>query len=139
MENLDRAIRSRQWQLREKRTVVAELERLALKFRAEIEHLETVLKQEQIVASRNTEAATGYSNYVQAVITRRDKLRQSLSELERKMVHADKEVAAALQEFKKLELIRSRKRGNAALETPGPRQEAADDEGAILHSHETSH
>ena len=133
MKNLDNLIRLHQWRLDEKRQKVAELERLAAKFRAEIEQLEKGLKLEQGVAARNAEAATGYGNYALAVVARRDKLEQSLAELENEMIHAVEDVATAFQEYKKFDLIRARDRERAELKKKRAEQRAVDEAGLNLH------
>ena len=133
MKNLDSIIRLHQWQLDEKRLKVSELERLATRFRAEIEELEKSLKQEQEVAKRNTDAATGYGNYAVAVVARRDKLKQSLAGLENEMAHAVEEVAVAFQEFKKLDLIRARDQKKAEWKKKRMQQRAMDEAGLNLY------
>ena len=129
MKNLDSVIRLHQWQLDEKRLKVAELNRLATRFLAEIEQLEKGLKQEQEVAAGSPEVATGYGNYALAAVARRDKLEQSLSGLENEMVQAVEDVAVAFQEFKKLDLIRARDREKAELKKERTQQRAMDEAG----------
>lgn len=126
MKDLDKAIRSREWQLNDKRMKVEELERLVERIRAEIDQIENGLKQKQQVATRNTGAATGYSNYVLAVFARRDNLRQSLSDLEGEMVLAAEEVATARREFEKLNFMRSRYRARAESTNDHSQQRAID-------------
>lgn len=108
MKGLDSIIRLRQWELDEKRRKVADLERLAVRLRNEIDQLEQGVKKEQKVAAENTEVSGTYGGYANAVILRRDKLRQSLVELEGQMVSAVEEVAEAFREFKKFDLIKAR-------------------------------
>jgi chromosome segregation ATPase len=129
MKNLDRVIRLHQWQLDEKRQKVVELECLVTRIRVEIERLERSLKQEQEVAARKAEAATGYGNHALAVVSRRDKLEQSLSEVKNEMAQAVEDVATALQEFKKLDLIRSRDQQKAELKKERVQQRAMDEAG----------
>jgi len=132
MKNLDSVIRLHQWRLDEKRLKVAELNRLATRFRAEIEHLEKGLKQEQKFAARSDEAATGCGNYASAAVARRDKLEQSLSGLENEMVQALEDVAVAFQKFNKLDLIRARDREKAELKKKRTRQKVMDEAGLNL-------
>jgi flagellar export protein FliJ len=132
MKNLDSVIRLHQWQLDEKRQKVAELERLATRFRAEIEQLENRLKQEQEVAARSADAATGYGNYALAAVARRDKLEQSLAGLENEMAQAVEDVAMAFQEFKKFDLIRARDREKVELKKKRSQQRAMDEAGLNL-------
>ena len=138
MKNLDNLIRLHQWRLDEKRQKVAELERLASRFRAEIEELEKGLKLEQEVAAKSTEAATGYGNYALAAVARRDKLEQSVAELEKEMVQAVEEVAGAFQEFKKFDLIRARDREKAEFKKKREQQRAIDEAGLNLYRRATS-
>ncbi|MEE8303570.1 MAG: flagellar FliJ family protein [Candidatus Tectomicrobia bacterium] len=133
MKNLDNIIRLHQWRLDEKRQKVAELERLATRFREEIEQLEKGLKLEQEVAARSAEAVTGYGNYAFTVVARRDKLEQSLAELENEMVQAVEDVAAAFREFKKFDLIRARDREKAELKKKRAQQRAMDEAGLNLY------
>jgi len=133
MRNLDSIIRLHQWRLDEKRQKVAELERLATRFRAEIKQLETGLKLEQEVAARSAEAVTGYGNYALAVVARRDKLEQSLAELENAMIQAVEDVTVAFQEFKKFDLIRAHDREKAKLKKKRAHQRAIDEAGLNLY------
>ena len=138
MKNLDNLIRLHQWRLDEKRRVVTELETLIGRLNAEIEQLEKNLKAEQQVASRNTEAATGYGGYVSAVIARREKLRKSLEGLEAEMVQATDDVAAAFQEFKRFDLLRARNQEKAQKEKKRIQQAEIDEAGLNVYRRATT-
>jgi len=138
MRNLDSIIRLHQWRLDEKRQNVAELERLATRFRSEIKQLETGLKLEQEVAARSAEAVTGYGNYALVVVARCDKLEQSLAELENEMIQAVEDVTVAFQEFKKFDLIRAHDREKAELKKKRANQRAMDEAGLNLYRRATT-
>ena len=138
MKNLDNLIRLHQWRLDEKRRVVTELETLIGRLNAEIEQLEKNLKAEQQVASRNTEAATGYGGYASAVIARREKLRKSLEGLEAEMVQATDDVAAAFQEFKRFDLLRARNQEKAQKEKKRIQQAEIDEAGLNVYRRATT-
>ena len=129
MNSLDNLVRLHQWRLDERRQKVAELEGLASRIRMDIGQLEESLKIEQGVAGRNQEAVTGYGNYALAVVARREKLLQSMADLESEMVLAVEDVAMAFQEFKKFDLVRSRNREKAELKRKRAEQMAIDEAG----------
>ncbi|MDX1484917.1 MAG: flagellar FliJ family protein [Alphaproteobacteria bacterium] len=133
MKKLDSLIRLRQWQLDEKRRKVAELERLASRFRLEIEQLDEALKAEQDTVSRSGAAITGYGNYASTVLSRREKMQSSLAGIENEMVQAVEEVAAAFQEYKKVDLIRARQLRTAELRNKRKQQSAMDEAGLNLY------
>lgn len=138
MKNLENLIRLHQWRLDEKRRKLEELETLIARLKSEIENLDKSLKADQQVAARNTEAATGYGSYAAAVITRRDKLKQSLAGLQSEMVQAADDVAEAFQEFKRIDLIRARNQEKARQEKKRVQQMEIDEAGLNVYVRATT-
>lgn len=129
MKNLDSLIRLHQWRLDEKRHKAGELEKLIARLQAEIDQLEKGLKIEQQVATQDTETAAGLGSYASAVFARREKLKQSLAGLESEMVQATDAVAVAIQELKRLGLVRTRYEQKAKLQKRRAHQREIDEAG----------
>ena len=115
MKSLESKIRARQWSLDENRRKVTELENLAKGFRTKIEQLDRELEVVQETAAVDPARALQSRDHVSQVISRRDKLQQSLRVLESEMARALEDVDAAYHEFRKLDLIRSRNQQKTAL------------------------
>jgi flagellar FliJ protein len=133
MKGLEGLIRLHRWKLDEKRLVLAELERLAARLRQELIDLETEVADEQKIAATSTEAMATYGNYAAAVIARRAKLNQSLSEIEERMRAALEEVTAAFRELKKYELVKARRDKNAEQQEKRQQQAVLDELGLVLY------
>lgn len=109
MSTLDSLIRLHRWQLDEQRRRVAELDELAVKLRAELQRLETEQLAEQQVAQNSPEAAYAYGSYAGAMIERRRKLTQSLTDTEQQAVKAREALAEVFQEVKRYEIAAAKR------------------------------
>lgn len=127
MKGLEGLIRLHRWRLDEKRQVLAELERLADRLRQELNDLEREVADEQKVAAASSDAMSAYGQYATAVIARRARINQSLSEIEERTRVALEGVAQAFRELKKYELVKAR-RDRSAEEREKRRQQAVLDE-----------
>lgn len=133
MKGLEGLIRLHRWKLDEKRQVLAELERLAARLRQELSDLETEVADEQKIAAASSEAMATYGNYAAAVIARRAKLNQSLSEIEERMRAALEDVTAAFRELKKYELVKARRDKTAEQSEKRQQQAVLDELGLVLY------
>jgi flagellar FliJ protein len=133
MKGLEGLVRLHRWKLDEKRQILAELERLAARLRQELIDLETEVVDEQKIAAASTEAMATYGHYAAAVIARRAKLNQSLSEIEERMRAALEEVTAAFRELKKYELVKARREKNAEQQEKRQQQAVLDELGLVLY------
>jgi flagellar export protein FliJ len=133
MKGLDGLIRLHRWKLDEKRLVLAELERLAARLRQELVDLENEVLDEQRIAAASAEAMATYGHYAAAVIAKRTKLTQSLSEIEERMRAALEEVTAAFRELKKYELVKARRDKNAEQQEKRQQQAVLDELGLVVY------
>lgn len=127
---LDSVIRLQKWRLDEKRRQLGDLLRLAEQLETELAGLETELEAEQALAARNFEAGRTYGNYARGFIERRERLIQSLANVEQQVEVAQEEVRAAFRELKTIEITKDNRDKVVAIDT-GRRQQAELDEIAL--------
>lgn len=133
MKGIDGLIRLHRWKLDEKRQILAELERLAARLRQELVDLEHEVADEQKIAASSTDAMATYGQYANAVIARRAKLNQSLSEIEERMRAALEAVTDAFRELKKYELVKARRDKTAQDQEKRQQQAVLDELGLALY------
>ena len=133
MKGLPALIRLHQWRLDEKRQVLAELERLAARLRQELLDLELEVVAEQKIAAGSVAMMTGYSHYAKAVILRREKLTQSLDEVEQRTRAALDDVTLAFRELKKFELVNARRESAEQALEKRQQQAVLDELGLVLY------
>jgi flagellar export protein FliJ len=110
-------IRLNEREVDDKRRRLADLDRLLDQIKLQAQNLETELVQEQARAGADREAALTYGAYAQHIILRREKLAQSIRDLEEKVLEARDDLASAFQELKKFEIAEANfKRRKAAEE-----------------------
>jgi flagellar protein FliJ len=109
MSTLDSLIRLHRWQVDERRRRVAELEELAEKLREDLRRLEAEQASEQEIAQRMPEVTSSYGSYAGALIERRRKLNQSLTDTEQQTAKAREVLAEAYQEAKRYEIAAARR------------------------------
>ena len=126
-------IRLHKWRLDEKRQVLAELERLASRLRQELADLELEVAAEQKIAADSPEAMSAYGRYATAVIARREKMNQSLAEVEQRMRGALDDVTLAFRELKKYELVNARRESAEQALEKRQQQAVLDELGLALY------
>ena len=104
MSALESLIRLHRWQLDERRRQLAELDALGEKLRQEQARLSAEERQEQTAAASSYEAATAYGGYVNTLIGRRDRLKQSLISVEEQILQARETLAESYREVKRYEI-----------------------------------
>jgi flagellar protein FliJ len=109
MSTLDSLIRLHRWQVDERRRRVAELDELAEKLREDLRRLEAEQASEQEIAQRMPEVTSSYGSYAGALIERRRKLNQSLTDTEQQTAKAREVLAEAYQEAKRYEIAAARR------------------------------
>ena len=102
--SLKTIIRLQKLQLDEKRRVLAELQNLGDRLKAEIERLKEEIAREQATARDDFSVSFTYSNFAQAALERGRKLGQSLAQVEVQIAVATDQMAEAYQELKRYEL-----------------------------------
>jgi flagellar export protein FliJ len=108
MKAIDGLIRLHRWKLDEKRLKLAELERLVSHFQEELRKLADVVVEERAVAVGSPEAGYAFGPFAAEAIERRQRIQQSLAEVEGQMQAAHDEVAEAFRELKKFDIVKSR-------------------------------
>jgi flagellar protein FliJ len=101
---IDSLIRLHRWQLDERRRQLADLEGLAAKLRQEQQRLDAEQLTEQAVAEASLAAMRAYGLYAPSLIERRQKLADSLAEIERRLAQAREALAAEFQDAKRYDV-----------------------------------
>lgn len=104
MSSLKTVIRLHKLQLDEKRRVLAELQNLGDRLKAEIERLREEIAHEQQTARDDFAVSFTYSNFAQAALERGRRLAESLVQVEAQIAVATEQMAEAYQELKRFEL-----------------------------------
>jgi flagellar export protein FliJ len=137
-------VRVHRWILDEKRQKLANIERFIERMRLDLQRLDENLDAERKAASESFEGTVAFSAFIAAAQQRREKLVDSLANMEREADSARGEVTEAFQELKKYEsaqtsaadrtLRRQQKREQLALDEAGislyRRRASGDDGGA---------
>ena len=116
MRSLDSLIRLHKWQLEEKRRALGALQGLRADLTRQADELEREVLREQDTAAHSTEAGWTYSGYARAVIRRRENLRRSIAEVDKKIDTATDEVRVAHREMRKYETAEERAQQRADAE-----------------------
>lgn len=138
MSALDSLIRLHRWQLDERRRALADLDRLADRLRQEQERLDIEQQVEQAVAAASAEAARGYGAYARRLIERRQKLAQSVADVEQQIAQAREALAEAFQEVKRYEITASNRERQQRQKTARRQQQVLDEIGIDRHARRKS-
>lgn len=103
-------IRYNEWQVDEKRKVLADLFAMADELQRQAEQLVVTTSVEQVKASTSEVGHFGYPGFAQGVIARRQNIEQSRAELEAQIVIAQDALQLAYQELKKIEIMEERRK-----------------------------
>lgn len=102
--SLKTIIRLQKLQLDEKRRVLAELQNLEDRLKAEIQRVKDEIAREQATAREDFSVSFTYANFAQAALERGRKLGESLAQVEAQISVATDQMAEAFQELKRFEL-----------------------------------
>ena len=108
MKGLPTLIRVHQWKLEEMRRNLGELEGLRADLEQQLRNLHIQHTEEQRLAAESTEFAFTYNGYAHSFMYRREKLHQSIAEVEDALTNARAQVQEAFQEVKKYETVHER-------------------------------
>ena len=108
MKGLPTLIRVHQWKLEEMRRNLGEMEGLRADLEQRLRDLHTQQIEEQRMAASSPEFGFTYNGYANSFIYRRDKLHQSIAEIEEELLGARQLVQEAYQEVKKYEIVHER-------------------------------
>ena len=100
-------VRVHSWILDEKRQKLADIERFVERMKQDLQRLDENLESERQAASQSYEGTVAYFAFVAAAQRRRDKLIDSLANMEREADLARAEVSEAFQELKKHETAKT--------------------------------
>ncbi|WP_119459848.1 flagellar FliJ family protein [Rhodospirillaceae bacterium SYSU D60014] len=103
MSAIEQLIRLHRWKLDEKRRRGADLERLADRFRRDMEQLKAELRREQEAAASSIELQRSLPGYASAIRNRCARLETSAREVESELEEVREEIAEAYREMKRYE------------------------------------
>lgn len=104
MSSLATVIRVHKWQLDERRRALAELQSLADRLHDEARRLEDEIHREQETAKSDFEASFAYAGYAKRAMLRRQRIADSITQVEEQIAAATEAMAEAFQELKRFEL-----------------------------------
>jgi flagellar export protein FliJ len=108
MKSRDSLIRLKRFQSDEKRRQVSQLEMMIAEFMRMIGDLDDQIMAEQSRVGVHDITHYAYPTFAKAAIVRRDNLKVSVRELDEKLELARDELAEAVEELKKVELMEER-------------------------------
>ena len=133
MKGIAAMVRVHKWKVEERSRVLQELERLRQKLQSAAAQLEAELVTEQHQARGGNVASFAYGGYAQAVIQRRQRIAQSLAEVEAQTEQARQDVAVAFQELKKYELALASRERKKQQKIARVEQATLDELGVSIH------
>lgn len=133
MKSRETLIRLKRFQLDEKRRKVAQIEMMIADFDRMAVDLEREIQSEEQKAGITDPAHFAYPTYAKAAAQRRDNLKRSADDLKETLDQAQGELAEAVEELKKVEILEDRERG-VERAAAGAREQAALDEIALARS-----
>src|SRR5712675_3765970 len=105
MKSRNTLIRSKKFQLDEKRRKVAQMEAMIADFQRMAADLEREIVAEQERAGIHDPAHFAYPTYAKAAMARRENLKRSIDELRIQLEEAKSALGEAFEEMKKVELL----------------------------------
>lgn len=128
--DLHNLIRLHEWQVDEKRRRLGELLRVLDDLENRLKRLEEeVVREQQVAAHDPSGAGFLYGNYAEAVIERREKLKESISRAEAEIARARDDLREAYRDLKKYEIAQRNRDQRAAAEAARKEQIVLDELG----------
>lgn len=129
-KDLHNLIQIHEWDVDEKRRKLGELLRLLENLEAQAQALEEELLREQQAAQQSPEEAGFlYGDYAETVIDRRERIQESIRQMEAAIEDAREELRLAYVELKKYEVAQENRDKRATLERNRREQAESDDVG----------
>lgn len=100
-------VRLQRWTLDEKRRTLGDLERLAARLEGDLARLDREIEAEKAAVGGSPDGARVFPIYAGAALKRRERLLQSLRQVEQEREQARGEVQEAFEELKKVEQTRA--------------------------------
>lgn len=107
MSSMEGLVRLQRWTLDEKRRTLGDLERLAARLEGDLVRLDREIEAEKAAVGASPEGARIFPIYAGAALKRRERLLQSLRQVEQEREQARTEVQEAFEELKKVEQTRA--------------------------------
>jgi flagellar export protein FliJ len=126
-------IRLKKFQVDEKRRQVAQIEAMILDFERMAAELDQQIEIEQQKTGISDVAHFAYSTFAKAAIARRDNLLASAHDMKGKLETAQDDLAEAIEELKKIELLDQRENGREAAAEARAEQAEYDEMGRLRH------
>src|SRR5690554_4692260 len=108
MRSRESLIRLKQFQVDEKRRQVAQIESMIAEFQRMADDLDEQIKAEQARVGITDVGHFAYPTFAKAAAQRRDNLLHSAAELQDQLDRAREDLAVAVEELKKFELLEER-------------------------------
>lgn len=109
-------IRYNEWQVDERRKVLADLFAMADDLDRQAEQLVVTTSLEQVKAASSEVGRIGYPGFAQGVIARRQNIERSRVEIEAQIDTAKEALQLAYQELKKIEIMEERRKAKERKE-----------------------
>ncbi len=130
MKSRESLINLRRFEVDDKRQKVSAIEAMIAEFRQMAADLDQQIKIEEEKAGITDVNHYAYPTFALAAMKRRDNLLSSVQELEKNLLAARDELAAAYEELKKVEKLEGREQARETAEHEAQEQEALDDIGS---------
>lgn len=134
MKSRESLIRVKRFQVDDKRRQVAQVEMMIAEFMRMIGDLDDQIVSEQNRVGIHDITHFAYPTFARAAMQRRDNLKVSVRELEDKLAHAQAELAEAIEDMKKIELIEERDLQRDREAREAAEQEVLDDMAGRRHA-----
>lgn len=135
MRHHEALIRLARFKVEELQKQMATLDASRADLERQVEHLNNSVPEEQVAANASKDGFVAYGSYAQAVIRRKQNIRESIEEVDAQIVKLRDELNDAFAELKKFELLEERrvaaerakreKREQATLDDLAQRKRAA--------------
>lgn len=129
MKSRDSLIRLKRFQVDEKRRQVTQIETMVDEFRRMMDELDRQIIIEQEKAGITDVTHFAYPTFAKAARTRRENLQTSIDDLMVQLERAQDDLATAVEELKKVELIEERDQARAVAAADEAEQDAMDEIG----------
>jgi flagellar export protein FliJ len=126
-------IRLKKFQVDEKRRQVAQIDMMIADFERMAGELDQQIEIEQQKTGISDVAHFAYSTFAKAAMTRRDNLLASAHDMKDKLEAAQDELAEAVEDLKKVELLDQREQTREGMEQAKAEQAEYDEIGRLRH------
>ena len=134
MKSRDSLIRLKRFQVDEKRRQVAQIEMMIADFARMVADLDDQIVAEQNRVGIHDITHFAYPTFAKAAIQRRENLKVSVKDLEVKLDAARDDLAVAVEDLKKIELMEERDQARDRAERDAHEQDALDEMASRRHA-----